>query len=62
MKSDKMPYIIYDDMESLKKQMDVQIIQKTFQQKKQVSVFLPDIQCQQFGYLITQNKSILYIT
>ena len=31
MKSDKMPYIIYDDMESLKKQMDVQIIQKTFQ-------------------------------
>ena len=53
MKSDKMPYIIYDDMESLKKQMDVQIIQKTFQQKKQVSIFLPDIQCQQFGYLIT---------
>ena len=33
MKSDKMPYIIYDDIEYLKKQMDVQIIQKTFQQK-----------------------------
>ena len=35
MKSDKMPYIIYADMEFLiKRQMDVQTIQKTLQQKK----------------------------
>ena len=34
MKSDKMPYIIYTDIESLiKKQMDVQIIQKFFNNK-----------------------------
>ena len=35
MKSDKMPYIIYADIESLiKKSMDVQIIQKILQQQK----------------------------
>ena len=35
MKSDKMPYIIYADIESLiKKKMDVQIIQKILQQQK----------------------------
>ena len=35
MKSDKMPYIIYADIESLiKKIMDVQAIQKMFQNKK----------------------------
>ena len=35
MKSDKMPYIIYADIEPLiKKQMDVQITQKIHQQQK----------------------------
>ena len=35
MKSDKMPYIIYADIESLlQKQMNVQIIEKIFQQQK----------------------------
>ena len=46
MKSDKMPYIIYADMEFLiKRQMDVQTIQKTLQQKKFVSMFFVGIQC-----------------
>ena len=35
MKSDKMPYIIYADIESLiKKWIDVQIIQKNLKQEK----------------------------
>ena len=34
LKSDKTPCIIYADMESLIKKQIVQIIQKTFQQKK----------------------------
>ena len=33
--------------------MDVQIIQKILQQQKQVSIFLADIECQQFRHLIT---------
>ena len=38
-KLDKMPYIIYADIKALiKKQMDVQIIQKILQQQKQVSI------------------------
>ena len=54
MKSDKMPYIIYADIESLieKKEMDVQIIQKILQQQKLERIFFADIQCQQFGHLI----------
>ena len=44
MKSDKMSYIIYADTESLiKKQMEVQIIQKILQQQKLESIFLIDI-------------------
>ena len=45
MKLDKMPYIIYVDMESLikKKKMDVKIIQKILQRQKQVSIFLANI-------------------
>ena len=44
MKSDKMSYIIYADTESLiKKQMEVQIIQKILQQQKLESIFLVDI-------------------
>ena len=43
-KSDKMSYIIYADTESLiKKQMEVQIIQKILQQQKLESIFLVDI-------------------
>ena len=40
-----MPYIIYADIESLikKKLMDMQIIQKMFQQQKLESIFLKDI-------------------
>ena len=33
MKSDKMSYIIYADIESLKRQMDKKIIQKNLQQQ-----------------------------
>ena len=47
MKSYKMPYIIYADMEFLiKKKMDMQITEKTIQQQKQMSILLVDIQCQ----------------
>ena len=63
MKSDKMPYIIYTDIESLikKKQTDLPIVQKILQQQKLGSILLVDIQCQQFWYLITQKTKILYI-
>ena len=45
MKSDKMPYIIHGGIESLiKKQMDVQVIQKILQRKKLDSTFFADIQ------------------
>ena len=47
-KSDKMPYMIYDDIESLIEKMDLQIIQKILPQQKLESIFLLDIQCQQF--------------
>ena len=46
---------------SLEKQMDVQIIQKILQQQKQVSIFLVDIQSQQFGPFDHRgNKHTLY--
>ena len=45
MKSDKMPNIIYADI-------DMQIIQKILQQQKLESIFLVDIQCQLYGFLI----------
>ena len=63
MKSDKMPYIIYTDIESLikKKKKDLPIVQKILQQQKLGSILLVDIQCQQFWYLITQKTKILYI-
>ena len=32
--------------------MDLQIIQKIFQQQKLDSIFLKDIQCQQYGDLV----------
>ena len=39
MKSDKMPYIIYADIDSfIKTYMDVQIIQQILQQQKQVNL------------------------
>ena len=61
MKSDKMPYIIYADIESLiKKQMNVQIISEILQQQKQMNIFLANIQCQQFGQLITERTNIIY--
>ena len=63
MKSDKMNYIIYIDLEcSIKKQIDTKIIQKNPQWKKCVNIFNVHIQCQQFGDLITQiiiEKNVL---
>ena len=62
MKSDKISYIIYADTESLiKKQIDVQIIQKILQQQKLESIFLVDIF--NVNYMAFDNiyKSILYI-
>ena len=61
MKSYKMPYIIYADIESLIKNIwiDLQRIQKNLQQHIYVSIFLANIQCQQFGHLIIQKASIL---
>ena len=59
MKSDKMPFIMLNLY--LKKQVDVPIIQKILQQQKQMSIFLVDIQCQQFGHWIIQKTNILYI-
>ena len=53
MKSEKITYIIYADVEYLiKKYMDLQIIQKILQQQKLESILPVDIQCQQFGHLI----------
>ena len=62
MKPDKMPYIIYADLESLIKKTDgCATLHKNLQQQNQVNVFLADIQCQKFGHLITQKTSILHI-
>ena len=43
MKSGKMSYTVYADIESLIKKMDVQTIQKILQLQKSVSIFLVDI-------------------
>ena len=57
--SDKMPNITYADLESLiKKQMDVEAIQKNLQQQNQVNIFFADVQCQLYGLLIIQKISI----
>ena len=53
MKSDKIPYIIYGDLESwLRKLMDVQTIWENYQQQKQENIFLADIQCQLYIELL----------
>ena len=53
-KSDKMPYITYADVESLIKNIGVcaNNPDKILQQKKYVSIFFADIQYQQFGNLV----------
>ena len=62
MKSAKMPYIIYEENESLfKKKINIKIIQKTLQQQKQENIFLADIQCELFGHLIIQKIRIIYV-
>ena len=62
MKSDKTPCIIYADLESLiKKLATVKVIQKSFQQQKQVNIFVADIQCQLYRYLIPQKISMVSI-
>ena len=51
MKSDKMSYIIYAEIESLIKKIDVCTNNpKNLSTKKQVSIFFVDIQFSQFGY------------
>ena len=53
MKSNKIPYVIYADIESLIRKIDGCVNNpKNLQQQNQVSIFLVDIQCEQFGYLI----------
>ena len=53
MKSNKMPYVIYADIESFIRKIDGCVNNpKNLQQQNQVSIFLVDIQCEQFGYLI----------
>ena len=62
MKSDKMPYIIYANIESLIKKIDrCANNPENSSTKKQVDIFLVDIQCQQFVHLIIQKTNILYI-
>ena len=62
MKSDKMPYIIYADTESLIRKPDGHENNSGIvQQQKQVTIFLVDIQCQLFVDLITQKTNMLYI-
>ena len=54
MKSDKMPCIIYADLESLMKKIDgyANSLQKSLYQQKQVNIFGADIQCHLHGHLI----------
>ena len=59
MNSNKIPYIIYADIESLTRKIDgCENIQKILQQQKQASTFLADIQYQQFGDLIIWKTNI----
>ena len=61
-KSDKILYIIYADLGFLiKKEMDVQIIQKILEQQKWKTIFLADMLYQNFGHLIMYKTKILYI-
>ena len=69
MKSDKMSYIIYADLESLIKNIDRYENNTENSSTTKIGenilcglkVFLVDIQCQQFGDLIIQKTSRLYI-
>ena len=56
MKSDKMPYIIYADIESLVKKLDgcANNPENSSTTKIGEHIFLVDIQCQQIGHLITK--------
>ena len=62
MKSDKMVGIIYADIESLIRKIGrCAHNREKFQTKNLKSIFLADIQCQQFGNLIIEKRNILYI-
>ena len=62
MKSDKMPYIIQADIESLIRKMDGCVNNpENPSTEKQVSIFFVAIQCQHIVDLITQMIKILYI-
>ena len=62
MKPDKMPYIIYADVESLIQKIDgCANNPENSSATKQVSISLMDTQCQQFWHLMIQKASILYI-
>ena len=53
MKSNKIPYVIYAHIESLIRKIDGCVNNpNNLQQQNQVSLFLVDIQFEQFGYLI----------
>ena len=52
MKSDKMPYIIYSDIESLIKKIDWCANNPENSLTAKSSEYIVDIQCQQIGYLI----------
>ena len=54
MKLDKMSYIIYADIESLIKKVDEYANNSENSSTRKIGeIFLADIQCQQFGPLIT---------
>ena len=61
-KLDKMPYIIYVDLECLVKRIKgCEKILKYLQLQKLESISLADIQCQQCGDMTIQKTNILYI-
>ena len=62
MKSQKMPYIIYDDIESLIKKIDgCANNPEKFSTVKIGKYILCGYQCPEFGHLIIKKTSILYI-
>ena len=63
MKSDKLPYIICADIESLNRKIDGCASNPENSSTTKIDEhILVDIQCQQFGHLITWKRNILYIT
>ena len=62
MKSDKMPYVIQADIESLIRKIDGCVNNpENSSAEKQMNIFFVAIQCQRIVDLITQMIKILYI-